>query len=277
MRQISSDRHHNSEVRVTRTIDYEAVVSVHSIIRPHLLILGCVAMFAIFPNTGHTQLNPPEHPPASLPPNTRWSMPTPGYGDAIVVAPTTASAAPLIVVLHGSWDRPEWICDVFSQLTRGSAWLLCLRGKLRTESPPDGARWTLGRLADTRQELNIAVDMLRRIAPKRIQPGIALLAGFSKGAGHAQALAAKKPKRFPRVLLVEGGHRLKNRRERIAAKQRIAFGCGTKACHKRASGLCERYRQHNGECQVETDLEYGHSYNPPFHRSGRRLLRWLEL
>ena len=206
---------------------------------------------------------------------SRWSLPVRGHGDAIAVSPAGDGPAPLIVILHGSWDRPEWICDMFVKVAPPHSWLLCLRGTLRAEKPPDGPRWTVGNTSETHTEINLAEDALRAIAPHRVGHGIALLVGFSKGASRARSLAKREPSRFPRLLLVEGGYAHKRSSNGAQATQRIAFGCGTQRCTRLATRACRAHTAQGGDCIIETDLRYKHSYNPPFTESGRRLVRWL--
>ena len=208
-------------------------------------------------------------------PNSRWSLPVEGYGDAVVISPQSTSPAPVVIVLHGAWDRPEWVCDVYAKVTTGREWVVCLRGKLRPEVPPDGARWTLGTVKETEDELNAVLTSLRSRVGDRAAPGIAVLSGFSKGASHAAALSRREPDRFRRLLLVEGGLQLRTLTARKTAGQRIAMACGTQRCIQRAKKACAKYQRLGGACFLRSNLAVGHSYNSPFANMGSRLYHWL--
>jgi pimeloyl-ACP methyl ester carboxylesterase len=206
-------------------------------------------------------------------------MEIPGHGEAVIVTPAAGGKMPLTVVLHGSWDRPEWMCDVFSRVSRGRSWVVCLRGTLRPEMPEDGPRWTFGKPVKTLTEINAAIRTIRLHYGDRIAPGPPILAGFSKGAYQAAWLASRHPDRFPKLLLTEGGHSSMSRKavKRFAKRggKAVAWGCGTASCEKASKRACSRLRRAGVECELQTDLRYGHSYNPPFSESGRKLFGWV--
>lgn len=206
-------------------------------------------------------------------------LPVPGYGDARIVTPATTRPVPLVVAVHGSWDRPEWICEQVDKAVRGRAWVLCIRGVRRPEEPADGPRWTLGKPTATLAEIEAAVRALKAKAQPWIRDGPWVLAGFSKGAYQAGVLAAREPTRFPRLLLHEGGQSsLTGRRLRRFAAHggaRVAYGCGTRGCVAASERACRALRRRSVACRVMTDLRVGHSYNPPFEDMGSELFGWL--
>lgn len=209
---------------------------------------------------------------------TMYDFPVPGHGSATIVPPTGADPRPLIVFVHGSWDRPEWLCEMMDRTLEGAAWLLCLRGTLRAERPPDGARWTVGRPEQTLAELNAAETALRARFGDRISPGIAAIGGFSKGTWHVVTMARGAPARFPAILLMEGGHGALDKatiRALGAARTRVALACGTRSCTRTAVARCRGLEKAGAPCRSAVDLDVGHSYNPPFERLGAPLLRWL--
>ena len=64
-------------------------------------------------------------------PREATPLPVRGYNDASHVGPAGdekspggEGARPLVVVLHGNYDRPEWECDLWSELTAREAWVL---------------------------------------------------------------------------------------------------------------------------------------------------------
>lgn len=211
-------------------------------------------------------------------PRTMYDLLVPGHGDAKFVAPTASGPQPLIVFVHGSWDRPEWLCEMMDRTLRGEAWLLCLRGTLRPELPPDGPRWTVGKPEQTLAELDAAEAALRARFGDRMTPGIAALGGFSKGAWHVVALAQGAPARFPAILLMEGGHgALKGSAARTLGKSgvRVALACGTASCARTATARCQALNKAGAVCLDAVDLAVGHAYNPPFEVMGATLFRWL--
>lgn len=213
---------------------------------------------------GTVTVSPPE-------PGALWSIGVPGHGRAVVVPPKGSKPAPLLIAIHGSWDRPEWICEMLDRALRGDAAVLCLRGVLRKDRPKDGPRWTVGNEATTRAELAAAVNVVTTMFGDRVVTDRPFLSGFSLGAGMAATLARKNPDAWSGVLLVEGGMGA-GVAGRVPTVLPLALGCGTRGCSVKSAALC-RIRQ--GPCRAETDLRYGHSYNPPFEESGERLLRWL--
>lgn len=213
---------------------------------------------------GTTTVTPPE-------PRPLWSIVVPGHGRAVVVPPKGPDPAPLLIAIHGSWDRPEWICEMLDRALQGDAAILCLRGVLRKDRPKDGPRWTVGDEATTRSEVAAAVDVIRATFGVGVLTDRPFLSGFSLGAGMAATLARKSSDAWSGVLLVEGGMGV-GVAGRVPQTLALALACGTRGCSVKSARVCRKRR---GPCRAETDLRYGHSYNPPFEESGGRLLRWL--
>ncbi len=225
------------------------------------------------------------------------SLPVPGYGRAVFIR-GAREEAPLVVALGGSWDRPEWLCEMLDRAAQKSAHLLCLRGALRPERPADGPRWTPRPPKESAAEIHRALESVVLVlghSPSRL-----LLAGFSRGAGVVATLARQHPPPgVVAVLLVEGGHAAA---ERLVARRaageppalRVALGCGTRSCSAAARRICDRVdgrskKRPSGvqspavsppgpppsaSCRAETDLAVGHSYNPPWERQAAVLLGW---
>ena len=204
-------------------------------------------------------------------PGPLWSVAIPGHGRAVFVPPSAPGVVPLIIAIHGSWDRPEWICEMLDRALQGDAGILCLRGVLRKDRPRDGPRWTVGNEATTRLEIASALDVVKARWGDRVVTSRPFLSGFSLGAGMAVTLARKDPEKWSGLLLVEGGMGA-GVAGRVPATVPLALGCGTRGCAGKSAAICRKRR---GPCLAETDLRYGHSYNPPFEVSGARLFRWL--
>ena len=52
------------------------------------------------------------------------SLDVAGFPPAVLVAPSATSARPVVVLLHGRGDSPDWICEAFAPLVAGRAWLV---------------------------------------------------------------------------------------------------------------------------------------------------------
>ena len=75
-------------------------------------------------------------------PREATPLPVKGYQDASHVGPADSSRTrPLVVVLHGNYDRPEWECDLWSRILDGGAWVLCTRGVRRPGTTDEEDRW----------------------------------------------------------------------------------------------------------------------------------------
>lgn len=154
------------------------------------------------------------------------SLAVPSFRDAVVVAPRAAGARPVVVVLHGMGDRPDWICAAFDALVAGRAWILCPRG-----APFGDERdlWTfpLGRRGAAR-EVHAALGALAQAHGARVDATSPVLAGFSLGAMHASFLAAAEPASFPRAFIIDTHYvwSLEQVRRFAAARGRaVSFVC----------------------------------------------------
>ncbi len=193
-----------------------------------------------------------------------WALPVAGHGYAVWV-PAGDANAPVVVALGGSWDRPEWLCEMLDRAARGRVHLLCVRGRLRPERPPDGPRWSPPPAEAAAKEVRAALEAARAAGLGDVP---LVLAGFSRGAGIAAALSASRyALGVAALVLVEGGHGA-----RVAPGLPTAWGCGTRGC---ARATAKRCRTARGPCIAEADLRVGHSYNPPWEVQGDRLLTWV--
>jgi predicted esterase len=230
----------------------------------------------------------PEPPPASdaakLPPLTAGAALTPlvvqNHRDAIVSLPVGATERrPLVLALHGNFDRPEWQCAVWRDVTRGYPFILCPRGVPRRDAPQSLDRWTYGKSGDVRREIDAALAALRDRFGDYIAPGPIIYIGFSLGAILGVGIVAGDAERFPRAVLIEGGQSgwTQTRAKSYAASggRRVLFACGQKSCQAEAKGT-ERLL---GRAGVETRSVYGgevgHAYDGPVADEVARAWPWL--
>lgn len=128
----------------------------------------------------------------------------PGFGKAAVAVPLGAKAArPIVIALHGSADRPEWVCAALRSVAGPQPFVLCPRGAARTDFPASDPRYTFGTEEETARELRAALAELKRRFGVYVAPGPVIFAGFEVGADHAASIAAEEPSFFSRLLLIE--------------------------------------------------------------------------
>ncbi len=194
-------------------------------------------------------------------------LPMPNFRDAAVVTPDSMEMRPIIIGLHGNFDRPEWFCEVLVRMVEGRAWILCPRGIPRTDVPRSYDRWTFPHRQKVMAEIEAGLAALRARFPGRQAPGPMVLAGFSLGAILASRFAVANPKRFPYLYLAEGGHKVWTPTNiwRFASSggQSLVLGCGGRGCGARSNSLCRACKKAGVHCSSVTALGLGHSYTDP--------------
>ena len=212
--------------------------------------------------------------------NELTALVVPGYRDAIVSVPLGASASrPVVLALHGNYDRPEWQCGVWREVTKGYPFVVCPRGVPRREAPPSADRWTYGKPADVHGEIDVALAALQIRFGDYVAPGPIVYAGFSLGAILGVGIVASDADRFPRAVLIEGGQSgwSPARAKTYAASggKRVLFACGQRAC----KGETKAPEKILGRFGVETRSvfggEVGHTYDGPVAAEIARALPWL--
>lgn len=189
-----------------------------------------------------------------------------GFRAAIAVAPVASGEKrPLLVALHGNYDRPEWQCEVWSRVVGRGAFVLCPRGVPRTDAPRGADRWTWDGLARTSAEVNAAVESLVARFAGRVDAQGAVLAGFSLGATMAARIGTEHPERFPRLVLVEGGEAVWTssvaRRFAKAGGVAVLAACGQSACLTRFRSLRWAFDSAKVGFRVVGTAKAGHTYD----------------
>jgi predicted esterase len=195
-----------------------------------------------------------------------FTLSVPPFRDAAVAVPIGATKPrPVIVAMHGNYDRPEWQCEVWHGISKGFAFVLCPRGIPRPDAPPPLDRWTYGKAADVRREIDAGLDALRARFPAHVAPGPILYAGFSLGAIVGVGIISQDPNRFPRAVLIEGGHTMWTRdRARAYASgglRRILFACGQRSCKGEAAEVRPLLEREGVEVRVVYGDERAHTYD----------------
>jgi predicted esterase len=193
-----------------------------------------------------------------------------GFHPAIHIRPWAGEEGvprPVVVVLHGNFDRPEWECDAWDRIVAGRAWLLCPRGKPRADAPGLD-RWTYSSAKGMSAEIDAGLHALRGRYGAAIADDAPIYAGFSLGAILGNRLLTAEPGRFPRAFLVEGGAGFWN-----AARARafvsgggvaVYFGCGGAGCARSAAAAAKALNGAGARSEVITVKGLGHNYGPPF-------------
>ncbi|HMJ14451.1 MAG TPA: hypothetical protein VK524_23710, partial [Polyangiaceae bacterium] len=178
-----------------------------------------------------------EAPPRLAPLNAEAefvSLPVKDFRAAVVSVPRGATVKkPVVVALHGNFDRPEWQCEVWRGIVRENAFVLCPRGIPRSDAAGLD-RWEYGSRAKTSAELDAALVALRERFADYVADGPIVFTGFSLGAILGVGIVQSDPQRFSRVVLTEGGQRGWTRATAKAFKagggERVLFACGQGGC-----------------------------------------------
>lgn len=191
-------------------------------------------------------------------------LPVPGHPPSAFVAPDVAGRRPLLVVLHGNADRPEWICPVFAQLARHRAWVLCPRGFLRRDVPIQLDRWNFGTMASVRAEVEASLQALHTRFPDRVDLDRPVIAGFSLGGYLASRLAVEQPTQFPRVLAHAGGLGVWTaagvQKWRKTGGVAMLLTAGEPFREAPTRKTCARVQASGAQCEVVQVPDLGHEY-----------------
>ena len=211
------------------------------------------------PSAPHAVVAPP--PAAAPPPAPKKldagaplvDLAVPGHADAVTWIPIgAASPRPVVIAAHGNYDRPEWQCQVWGGVLGERAFVLCPRGIPRPDSPaPDDIRFTYADNRALEREIDAGLEALRARFPDHAGADPVLYTGFSLGAIMGVAILSRRPERFTRAVLVEGGHDKWTpaaaaafaSADAAARGRRVLFACGQKPCAfeaKRPAAILER-------------------------------------
>lgn len=209
--------------------------------------------------------------PSQLPPLTGApvvTLPVPGFGDAVVSVPTGApTPRPIVLALHGNFDRPEWQCEVWRRITRGEVFVLCPRGVPRRDVPKEMDRWEWSSLAKTKAELVAAITALRARYPEHVRRGPLVFTGFSLGAILGASLIQDPALDVGAAVLVEGGYRgwTAAKAKAVAPRvRRLLFACGQTDCRNAYRyQLGPLFERAGLSSSVVADVKAGHTYDDP--------------
>jgi predicted esterase len=215
-----------------------------------------------------------------LPPDPLFTNLGPGEGgtDVVSVPNGATSPRPVLIVLHGAGDRPDWNCDAWRHITGAQGFVLCPRGDyVPAESTPGDRRYTIRGGAPLRAHLDEALGTLGERFAGYIDDERPLAAGFSLGATEIAQIAIAHPERFSRVALLEGGHGVWTpkaiRSFADGGGRRVLFGCGSSWCLGPAEDAAKRLRAGGVEARV-VHANVGHTNDRPLQEAIMGELGW---
>ena len=154
-----------------------------------------------------SEVAPLDLPPVPAHPGSPTPLNVSGFRPASHVGPADDSGwpKPVVIVLHGNFDRPEWECDVWSEVAGFYGWTLCPRGVRTPWASKVEDRWTYNGARAVGREIEASLQALEERYPGRVTREGMVLAGFSLGGILAPDLALADPGKYEFLFLVEGG------------------------------------------------------------------------
>lgn len=245
---------------------------------------GSPAPASAEPDPTRARLASPEptpEPAAERPPPTAarfFALEVPGFAPAVVAAPEPAAGPlPLVVAAHGAGDTPESQCEVWSELVRLRAVVLCPRGKPIGRGGQNG--YFYANHHELERELVAALAALRAQFGERIAAGPGIYAGYSQGATMGALMILKHGAEFPRLALIEGGFDVwsigRAKAYRAAGGRRVLIACGTGHCRKHADASARWLTASGVEARSEHVAGGGHAYWGRVAERVQNALPWL--
>ncbi|HXX65821.1 MAG TPA: hypothetical protein VEK07_01485 [Polyangiaceae bacterium] len=203
-----------------------------------------------------------------------------GYPQGVVSVPNGATTRrPVLLVLHGSGDRPDWNCDAWRHITDARGFVLCPRGEYDPrESTAGDTRYTHRGGAYLRRHVDAALQALGARFGPYVDTDTPVLVGFSLGATEVAQIAIADPARFARIALLEGGHGVwtaaSARDFSSKGGRRVLFGCGSAWCTPLAKASAALLERHG----IETRVVYaavGHTTDRPLQDAIMREVSWF--
>lgn len=226
----------------------------------------------------------PSPKPAGLQPLDAGASPialaVAGYRDAVVHVPNGATEPrSFIIALHGNFDRPEWQCDVWREVSGGRPFILCPRGSPRTDVPRSLDRWTYDGAPQTLSEIEAGSNALRDRFGAYLESGATVLVAFSLGAIYASHFVIEHADDFPRLVLIEGGFNGWSRWQVAQfAKhggERVLIACAQTACRNAAKAAQPAFEKGGVDYRFTYAAGAGHTYDGEVARQVAEQWNWL--
>ena len=209
-------------------------------------------------------------------------LPVPGFGEAVVSVPLGArTPRPVVIALHGNYDRPEWQCEVWRSITAGFPWVLCPRGVPRGDAPKSADRWTYTTAAKLTEEVRAAMAELSTRFPAHVDGEAPVFTGFSLGAILGVHLLSA-PEGLPRVrgaVLIEGGyagwHQARAKAFVSRGGTRVLFACGQSACRHASKQTSHVLQKQGLLVEIASGGDIGHTYDGAVAEAIRERWAWV--
>jgi predicted esterase len=207
-------------------------------------------------------------------------LPVEGFGAAIVSVPLGATTPrPVVLALHGNYDRPEWQCEVWREITDGFPWVLCPRGVPRQDAPRNADRWTFADLVGFEKELLAGLEALKHAHAPYVDLERPIFTGFSLGAILGVHLLKKRDSPFERAVLIEGGYRgwgvAGARAFADRGGKKLLIGCGQTACVHAGRQLERLFANQSASVEVVSGGNVGHTYAAEVQEAVATRWAWL--
>jgi poly(3-hydroxybutyrate) depolymerase len=211
------------------------------------------------------------------------TLPVPRHRDAVVSVPLGAtSKRPVLVVVHGAGDRPEWQCQVWRRVVGDRGFILCPRGfPTNPYVPPDQTGYFYTTHHALGREIGLALGALKERFPEHADLQAPAFAGFSQGAIMGALLLPNHPARFSRALLVEGGYGFFREwdipvAQRFSARggSRVVLACGGDRCVEQAKKSANHMRRGGILTRIIHAVGAGHSYGGAMERELEGAFAW---
>lgn len=203
-----------------------------------------------------------------------------GHPDALVSLPTGATGRrPVLVVVHGSGDRPNWQCEGWRSATAQYPFIVCPTGAYDARWSTKGdTRYTHTGGAPLLAYIDASLAALAARYPDHADTRAPVLAGFSLGASEILGLAVQDPLRFPRIALIEGAWDGWTD-ARIASYvkgggQRVLYGAGQASVERSERGTARRLVAGGLDARV-VSAPVGHSFEQRLVDALRPEVAWL--
>lgn len=172
---------------------------------------------------------------------------------------------PVVVALHGNFDRPEWQCQVWRGIIERRAFVLCPRGVPRNDVPKHLDRWEYAGDKKTAAELDAALLALAARYPDHVAQGPVVFTGFSLGAILGTRIVQRQADKYPRVVLIEGGEKgWSSATARQFAEKgglKVLFVCAQGGCKHKAAGPVRALEKAGVGARVAYAGNLGHTYD----------------
>lgn len=200
-----------------------------------------------------------------------------GFRDAVVSVPLRASSPrPVVLALHGNYDRPEWQCEVMREITEAYPFILCPRGIPRRDVPKSENRWEYGSVQQLRKEIDAGLAAMKTRFTRYVAEGPIVFTGFSLGAILGRPIVASEPERFARVVFTEGGGDGWNFKQfKQGGGLRVLFGCAQRGCPEARRNTARQAERAGVEVRIADGGAIGHTYDGPVARAIQAQWSWL--